>query len=236
MNKQGFTLLEVSLFFAVSGLLALVAFAGLAPRLRNVRFTDAVRTLESTTQRQLSDFQSGVNLRTGDFRCSQSGTIPSVTTALPGQEAGTAADCIINGRLAVFEENQVVFYPIISLRKPNGQCTDSPSYGKIFCHSPQIMAYDATRKVSEYRNGATRIAPESNQAIAYIQDPQGTQTKLLHYTSTLPIGSGEVRPLLEGDVNLEPASLCLGLSGRTAQITYASNNLKPDVQFEGCTI
>jgi type II secretory pathway pseudopilin PulG len=239
VNKQGFTLLEVSLFFAVSGLLALVAFSGLAPRLRNVRFTDAVRSLESSTQRQLSAFQSGVNLREGDINCSQSGNTISINTGVGGQEAGRAEDCIINGRLVVFEESRAVFYPIVSLRKQQNPCIDNELYGKMFCHKPHIVNIPTTTQTIEYRNGAERIAPSTGLRVLYIQDPEGTRTQLMQYTNVAFAGSA-VEIDLASHVQLinsdNPAGMCLGLGGRVAEINYTSNDLRPTVNFEGCNL
>ena len=94
MNKRGFTLLEVALFFSITGLLALVAFAGLGPRLRNVRFTDATRTLEASVQQELSNYQFGVNQRESNINCmpGASGPVVSVVTSGPGVEAGRLGD------------------------------------------------------------------------------------------------------------------------------------------------
>ena len=69
MNTKGFTLLEVSLFLAVSGALGLIAFVGLGPRLRNVRFTQSIRLIESTINAQFAASQSGQNNRPANFIC-----------------------------------------------------------------------------------------------------------------------------------------------------------------------
>lgn len=239
MNKQGFTLLEVMLFFAVSGLLALVAFVGLGPRLRNVRFTDAVRSLESTTQRQLSDFQSGVNLRDSSVSCLEGGVTGITIDIDPGaggQSVGASEDCIINGRLAVFEENQVAFYPVVSLRKQQPTCTEHTHYGKIFCHKPHIIGLDATKQVSAYRNGAERSAPNENVKVLYMQDPAGTRTQLMQHTALAEMHNGTVQSVAVGDVSTEAISFCIALSGRVAQIEYTDSSLRPDVKFEECTI
>ena len=245
MNKHGFTLLEVTLFFAVSGLLALVAFAGLGPRLRNVRFTDAVRSLESSTQRQLSDFQSGVNLRSANIGCSLSGGRPFLENVpAGGQTAGSSANCIINGRLAVFGEASTVYYPVVSARRVDS-CTTDPVYGRLFCHFPTVLALDGSTTEVTYRNGA-KVQGDS-VGLIYLQDPNGTETKLLAFNPNKVPSAGDVyqlepASLSNGDV-AQPSptatyplasSICLGLSGRTAQLQYNSNSLQPKVTFEGC--
>jgi type II secretory pathway pseudopilin PulG len=226
VNKHGFTLLEVTLFFAISGLLALVAFAGLGPRLRNVRFTDAVRSLESTTERQLSDFKSGTNLRTSNISCSLSGARPSLSSTATGQIAGRSADCIINGRLAVFENESVSFYPVVSSRKLDSTCTTTDAtYGDLFCYHPTVLAYSGTVSEISYRNGAKLQG--SNLGLLYLQDPNGTETKLMKFDfnqTPTPGTTYHIEKTSDISSLSPPAEICLGLSGRTGKLQYNNSS------------
>ncbi len=232
MNKQGFTLLEVTLFFAVSGLLALVAFAGLGPRLRNVRFTDAVRALESTTQKQLSDFKSGANLRPENIGCSLSGGSLQILNTETNQTAGSSADCIINGRLAVLGEDRAVYYPVVSLRNKINTCAADATHGTLFCHSPTILGFSNSITEVSHRNGARITSPSIG--LLYLQDPNGTETKLMGFNA-LQVPVDTVHPI-DPDVDLRslPQVACMGLGGRTAQLQYNSGSLQPQITFEGC--
>lgn len=236
MNKHGFTLLEVALFFGITSLLALLAFAGLGPRLRNVRFTDAVRTLESTTQRQLSDFQSGVNTRPANIGCTVNGDFPELSEAATGQTAGSSANCIINGRAALFSEESVRFYPVVSVRKTSTSCSPHPTYGELFCYGPTIVGYASSVSESSYNNGLRMKADPTvrDVAILYLQDPNGTETRLMPLNAAQVPTTG-VYKIEVGDVGSSfLSSFCVELSGRSAKLEYNENGLKPTITFEGC--
>lgn len=238
LNKRGFTLLEVALFFSITGLLALVAFAGLGPRLRNVRFTDSVRTLESSVQQELSNYQFGVNQRDAAINCAPgaSGPVISVVTSGPGVEAGKLGDCIINGRLVVFEADEADYYPVISLRKKITGCTPDAQYSELFCHGPTVVGFTNSKIEKQYNNGASKKDGTADSALIYLQDPNGTESKLLGYNpNNLPTDLTPVRLIdRTSDIVPLPISFCLNLSGRTAQLQYSGNSLKPKVEFEGC--
>jgi len=217
-------------------MLALIAFAGLGPRLRNVRFTDAVRTLESTTQRQLSDFQSGVNARPANIGCTVSGDLPQLSEVETDQTAGSSANCIINGRVALCSEESVRFFPVVSVRKISTSCTPHPTYAELFCYGPTIVGYASSVSESSYNNGLRMKIDSAGRkvAILYLQDPNGTETRLLPLNDAQVPTSG-VYKIEVGDVGSNfPSSLCVELSGRSAKLEYNENGLKPTVTFEGC--
>ncbi len=159
MEKSGFTLLEVSLFLAITSLLALIAFAGLGPRLRNVRFTDAVRSLDSTTQKQLSDFQDGVNNRGVTSKCNVSGGTPQVSESGTNQVSGTSEDCILNGKVALFEKTSVSYFPVVSARKSSASCTPAEPYGSLFCYNPTVILFPSIKQNIDYNKNSIPSAP-----------------------------------------------------------------------------
>ena len=235
MEKSGFTLLEVALFLAITSLLALIAFAGLGPRLRNVRFTDAVRTLDSSTQKQLSDFQDGVNNRAATSKCVAPGGVPSLTNSGTGQNSGTSEDCILNGKVALFEKTKVTYYPVVSARKSTSSCSPNPTYGDLFCYNPTVVGFSSVKQTVDYSNGAV-LKGSGTAALLYLQDPNGTQASIIPINPvTLSAISDSHK--IDFSVDVDGQSLpkvCLTLSGREAQIEYSTNSLKPKITFEGC--
>lgn len=247
MNKQGYTLLEVSLFLAISGALMLVAFVGLGPRLRNVRFTSSVRSLESNVQAQLIATQSGENSATN--KCSQS-TEPEYKVMLGGTgDAGSSDPCVINGKVVVFRSNRVTYYPIASLRVQNPadpSCASATGFSSVFCYGPTILDSTSSGVVDTPYSNSVVNNTGTIAAFGYIQDPSSTDTYTFSYkpstvltvfdsTSSTP-GS---YPLIKAtDVDNSAgtsASACLVLNSRTALFQMQNGTTKPKVTFEGCS-
>lgn len=63
MNRanRGFTIIEVLLVLAITGLLFLIGFYGVGGRTRTVQTTDSMRSLESFIQEQYNEVRTGVN-------------------------------------------------------------------------------------------------------------------------------------------------------------------------------
>ncbi len=96
----GFTIIEVILFLAISGLLLAVAIAGITTNINNSRFNDAIRSTTSYLQTQYSEVAVGQSDRAADKSCVISGsniTITNTTSTL-----GTS-NCVIMGRFIKLE-------------------------------------------------------------------------------------------------------------------------------------
>lgn len=83
-NERGFTIIELSLFFAVSGLLLVTLLTGIGVSIQNQRFSDAVNGLQSFLQQQYNETQITIN----DRQASDCGT-----------NARGSSDCLIVGKL-----------------------------------------------------------------------------------------------------------------------------------------
>jgi type II secretory pathway pseudopilin PulG len=116
-KDKGFTLIEVILFLAVSGLFFGIAFAGIRQRSNNVQFTDAMRSLQSYIQRVQNEVYNGVNTRDDSIGCSYG--IPSedsITVGLANpSDPGQSEDCLLVGKVLHFtnDSSDVKVYPII---------------------------------------------------------------------------------------------------------------------------
>lgn len=240
LNKQkGYTLLEVTLFMAISGTLTLVAVLGLGPRLRNVRFTSAVRGVESSIQKQLLDFEAGVNTQELK-KCQKDATanMVSLTAAGAGQAAGTNAQCILNGRLAVFKSNEVTYYPIISLRTGDPTCTATETgFTRTLCFGATIVGSMPTDV--EYSNGATNNTGQLT-GFGYLQDPESSTKYTFVY---LPAASSDLAnntlykiEATKVSTNSTPtANACLAIGSRRAKLEMINGSTRPKVTFEGCS-
>ena len=243
MNEQGYTLLEVTLFLAISGLLALVAFIGLGPRLRNVRFTDAVRSLESSIQRNLAESNLGSRQMNTTVTCSDA---PGGGLSIPnnppgGTQPGSSGHCVLNGRAAIISDDRITYRAIVSRREALDPCTETDRFRRIaICHRATVLANTQQQPaVYTYSNGVrvTSGLPDTGaQGYGYMINPENGSQVIFNYQHTNPSGTGQLRlSAVTATSNPEnPVDVCYALSSRRAQITFSNQTLTPIVNFEGC--
>jgi type II secretory pathway pseudopilin PulG len=238
VKNSGFTMIEVVLFLAITSVLSLVAVLGLGPRFRNVRFTESMRNLESTVQKELVSSRS-VNNRPNIFCLLDNVTINplNITKNLGGAAAGKAEECVLNGNLLVFnpDNSTYQFHAIVSRRVPRSSCLTSPTdiNNLLNCYQATIVGSDIHIQKYTYANGVKKISTSDN-AIAYFQDPGTGQQYLYGFNNTGPhTGNFAMR----GPV-AQPAGPCLELVGggnaRQAKLQFTQNVLKPEMVFGAC--
>ncbi|PLS80864.1 hypothetical protein CYG49_03820, partial [Candidatus Saccharibacteria bacterium] len=95
-SEGGFTIIEVVIFLAITGLMLSVALVGTGSVIRNVRFTDSIRSFESYVQGQYDETLNGVNPRTGVETCNNSEV--QLPVSLIGTKPGTSDTCLLLGK------------------------------------------------------------------------------------------------------------------------------------------
>ena len=93
-KQHGFTIIEVSLFLAISGLMAAILMTGWTAKINQERYRDSVRSLHSFVQQQYNLVYNVENGRSGELDCA-SAVDPGVSGVnIPrGQD-----DCVLLGR------------------------------------------------------------------------------------------------------------------------------------------
>lgn len=247
MNKKGYTILEVTLFMAISAILALAAFAGLGPRLRNVRFTDSVRSLESSINAQFSDAQVGSNSR-GSINCTEDTYTVRVSTAAGGASAGSAQGCVVNGLVAVFDNNsnEIKYRKVVSKRIPTSEnCLTDINNATLFnklrnCYKSAILPNASEEpEIYKYSNGLAQKTPQVG--FGYAQDPNGSDKTIFSYvvytSDANNYGVGFTNGLTT--FRFDPAhsfSQCFNLGERDSTFTFTNSSLKPKIENDsGCS-
>ena len=220
MNTRGYTLLEVSLFLAISGALTLVALLGLAPRLTNVRFTSAMRGLNENVTKQISSAELGQNTASSKYDCSESGGILQVESGTPD-----SSTCVFVGKLAVFDGSKVNFRPIIALRS-KGACTEEAySIEAItLCNHARVLDTESTY---QYTNGLTQTSDPTGYGYVKSPDNNSVHRFILEAPSTSQIQLSAV-PLSFVD-----KKICYQLSRRKAQLIVSPTSADPKLEFNG---
>lgn len=229
MNEQGYTLLEVMLFMAISGLLVLVAFIGLSSRFRNVRFTDATRAIESSVSREFATSQLGESRWKVSCKRDAAGRKVKAEGSLG---SGESEDCVRNGVLALFLGDKIQYYSIASA-KEQFVCTSTENQStanKLFCHGPTILGSNAAQVQEEpYKHGLSNVS--GNRAIFYLQDPNGVD-RYIYGLSNTSFSPTDTTVITVGQKQPVPAQICFRLSSRTAALQFRDNSFIPEVNHE----
>lgn len=125
-KQRGFTIIEVTLFIAISGLLAVLLMTGWTTRVNTERYRDSVVTLQSFLQQQYNLVYNVENERSSErISCDQNA---SVNTDSSVAEARGQSDCILLGRLVTVKTDgsgtNLTTVPIIGYEDPD---LDMPS-------------------------------------------------------------------------------------------------------------
>lgn len=95
-NTDGFTIIEVILFLAITGLLVAGVLASTGGTINSQRYQDSIASLKSTLQTQYTDVTSVSNVRDPNLRCNSNSDVSiGGSTSVPiGQ-----SDCVILGKV-----------------------------------------------------------------------------------------------------------------------------------------
>jgi type II secretory pathway pseudopilin PulG len=124
-TNNGFTIIEVMLFLAVTGALAVAILVGAGVSIGQQRYRDSVNSLKSFVQTQYNEVTNVVNDRDKNWTCDANGNVTSNQTG-DGEPRGTS-DCVILGRFITVDDTgtKVSSSNVIGYRHPNATTAGS---------------------------------------------------------------------------------------------------------------
>lgn len=177
-QQHGFTIIELSLFFAVSGLLLVTMLTGIGLAVQRQRFTDAVNGSQSFLQQQYNETQITINDRGATSDC--------------GSLAKGASGCLVIGKIVdlgdptstTTEETTINSYFVIIDQKAadDAMNADTPPSDLVFLN----LASTITRAVKDTGNDQQYIVPWGAK-LGITKDSGGSAT---------PSGGSDVRYIL----------------------------------------
>lgn len=141
-QQHGFTIIELSLFFAVSGLLLVTMLTGIGLAVQRQRFTDSVNGTQSFLQQQYNESQITINNRAAN-QCG-------------GSEARGASDCLVIGKIidlgnGTGDESVIKSYPVIVNEKQvSAQPNATPFIDVFLDYSVQAKALQNSTDEQSY--------------------------------------------------------------------------------------
>lgn len=216
-TQRGFTIIEVILFLAISGLLLTVAIATISASINSSRFNDTIRSTTSYLQRQYNEVATGQSDRSDSVACDTA--TGQITTGTPSPAGMT--DCVIMGRFIKLEGAEFTVRYITGHRSSLvGISSDDVT--AIMEMDPQVAGaavyageYDVPwgiDLVNTALSGTPTASPSTGFAI--IQSP--ASGNVLYFTEENITATEPV---------LDPAFINTNNLNRTAQLCFADNSL-----------
>jgi len=241
-QASGFTIIELILFLALSGLFMLIAFAGIGGRSGRVQFTDSMRSLGNYLQRQYSDTLNGVNARDGAMGCAytSSGFIAAPAGSDPGQSG-----CTIMGKAVVFSDTAASadVYVIVGRFLTQTVSSSDPDYLdptlsdlQLIQQAQPVVLRSVLNDVYEIEWQTVFVAAGSDHtALAFIRSPRSSSIYPITFTPNWNLAA----PPLNVSALSANASYCfLGDNGQDAEVIVGGNNRADAIELAfdtGCS-
>lgn len=172
-EHDGFTIIEVTLFLAISAMLLMIAFTFTGSTLRNMRFTDATKSLQGFFQQQYTRVQTNslaLNTPSGSVpSCSPTNGV-GISTNPGNSSTGASQNCILLGSaLDISSDGRSITVSPVLGHVGDGTATlraSNPQIWAAAAETYQLQWQAAIRAGNEAGNGQARIASTNTESTA----------------------------------------------------------------------
>lgn len=142
-ERDGFTIVEVMIVLAITGILFVSAVALISGRQNRTEFQTSINNVKTQIQQIISDVESGFYPSTNNLVCSVGGSGALIFSTATNTQ-GSSQDCIFLGKVLQFgvqntDPQQIMAYSIAGKRQVNG--VDVTSYAAA---TPTVMTTSAS--------------------------------------------------------------------------------------------
>ena len=206
-NQRGFTIIEVMLFLAVSGALAVGILAGSGVAITQQRYRDSVNSLQTLVRQQYSQSDHVINDREKDRNCKNA--VINVTSGAP--EARGTSECVVIGKYMTITNGTVVTISSVVGEAKAGTSISDASNDFEALKQYDLGVSDADKDVSDVAWGASvrDISDTDNQkdiAILILRSP--LTGSLRTFTGPIPSASESISVLVD-QANAAEKKICV---------------------------
>lgn len=185
-DAGGFTIIEVTIFLAITALMITIALAGTGNSINAARFTDSMRSFESFMQRQFDETLNGVNTRPATVTCTN-GIINTSVSSNPGQ----SNSCLLLGKYVHFIDggSSVRVYPIVGTDPGHLDATDGDAAAIIKAKPHIVQGFNTEEFDIPWEaqvHGSRRSDGKSINSIAMIRSPRSANVYSYSFSASNP--------------------------------------------------
>ncbi|HKX72747.1 MAG TPA: hypothetical protein VJM32_01895 [Candidatus Saccharimonadales bacterium] len=209
-RQRGFTVIEVTLFLGITGLLFMIALLGTGGTIRSVRFSDSGRSLNAEIQRQYDEIINGLNTRSGTETC-------NAGVVSPGTQAPGTSSCLMMGRLITFQLNSpdLTIYNVVGTIPAGSVDYTQSDTDLITAFRPQAVTNTGTRTYTipwqANISGTKRLS--DNQGVTgllLVRSPKSSRIVSYTYKPTTPTPAADLTPVVSAAANIgQTANFCI---------------------------
>lgn len=234
-SSKGFTIIEISMFLAVSGLLILVVLLGTGNSIRSTRFSDSSQSARAYLQKQYDNILNGVNQRLGNEECNAS-IVDTSSAQAPG-----ASNCLLMGRLisTSFNSSIINTYDIVGTEpaNPNYNLSDTDlikTFQPTIVRTVNSDAYQISWGAQ--LSGSKRLSDSKFvDQLAFIRSPRSTHIVAYSFKNTDLAGSNNLLNVVSDPNNIEKiVNFCISNSdglGSPSKITHTGGQGHDSIQL-----
>lgn len=229
---HGFTIIEVMLFLAVTGLLTIGVLVGSSAAIAQQRYRDSVNSLKGFIQEQYSETTNVVNSDVMNPVCTKKGG----SLVLDGsnlQDRGTS-DCLLLGRYLLIEPTKVTAYNVIGQPSSSSVGSDDISALKNYV----VTAADVA-ETKDVDWGATIVKPKTTTglttSVLILRSPlSGSVVTFVQDGNQPPAGMIDSSNMVQKDLCVEPQGGAVTSQRLAVQIdAQATSQSSVEIPLEG---
>lgn len=224
-KRYGFTIIEVMLFLAVSGALAVGILAGSGVAITQQRYRDSLNSLQTLLRQQYSQTDHVINNRDKDRNCHDA----VISTENGSPEARGTSECVIIGRYITITNGTVITISSVVGEAKSGTSIDDASNDFEALEQYNLGISSADTEVSDVAwGGSVRDVTDTNNqenfAILVLRSP--LTGSLRTFSGPIPSASESISVLVD-EANSAEKKICVDsasvVAGPTLGIVIKAN-------------